>query len=214
MKNFKIFFILILFSQLSFAQNRIVYGTVMDSLGLPIPGANILIEGTKTDVQSDFEGRFSIKVNSDQFLIFTYMGFFRQRVSAAKNYIEVIMQMDHSHENECIVPPIPVKREKFRNAITTISAEDLKNSNDPKYNFTRDYYSPLIFILDYGLKKPDYEFQLKYKISYAPIQDRSPEYVKAYNKLTFKHLKNKYKKSWQSEIRKDAIGLNEFLGID
>ena len=38
----------------------------------------------------------------------------------------------------------------------------------------------------------------------------SIEYVKTYNKLTFKYLKKKYNKVWQSEIKKDAIGLNEF----
>ena len=33
------------------------------------------------------------------------------------------------------------------------------------------------------------------------------DYLKKYNKLTFKHLKKRYKKSWLLEIRKDAVGL-------
>lgn len=215
MKNLKIFFILILFSQLSFSQNRIVYGSVIDSTGLPIPGVNILLEGTKTNAQSDFDGCFSIKANPDQFLIFTHLVYFSQKISAAKTDIEVILKMDHSHDNDCIIPYMPpIKKEKVLNAITTVTAEDLKNSNDPKYNFKIDSNSPLIFVSDYTLKKPDYEFQLKYKVTYAPIQNHTPEYVKTYNKLTFKYLKKKYKKTWQSEIRKDAIGLNDFLNID
>ncbi|WP_193845475.1 carboxypeptidase-like regulatory domain-containing protein [Flavobacterium hungaricum] len=211
MKNFKILFILILFSQLALAQNRIVYGIVSDSIGLPIPGANILVEGTKNNTQTDFDGCFSIKANSDQLLVFTYMGYFAKKVIASKSDIEVILQINNERIYGCI-PPLPVKKTKFRNAITTIAPKDLKNANNPKHNFKNDYNNnPLIFVSDYNLKKIDYDFQIKYKISYSPIQDRNIEYATTYNKLTFKYLKKKYKKTWQSEIRKDAIGLNEFL---
>lgn len=212
MKNLKLFFILILFSQLCFAQNRIVHGVVRDSTGLPVPGANILVEGTRTNTQSDWDGCFSIKANSDQFLVFSYVGYFTKKVIASKNEIEVVLQIDHSHDYDCIIPPNPIKKTKPRFAITTISPKDLKNANNPKYNFKKDYNNnPLIFVSDYTLKKADYDFQIKYKISYSPIQNYSLEYVKTYNKLSFKHLKKKYKKNWQYEIRKDAIGVNEFL---
>lgn len=212
MKILKLLFILILFSQLSFAQNRIVYGVVSDSTGLPIPGANILVEGTKTNAQTDWDGCFSIKADSDQFLVFTSLGFFSQRIIASKNDIKVILQIDHSHDYDCIIPPSPIRKVKPRFAIATISPEDLKNANNPKYNFKNDYNgNPLIFVSDYTLKKADYEFQMKYKISYSPIQGRNIEYATTYNKLIFKYLKKKYKKSWQSEIRRDAIGLNDFL---
>ncbi|WP_291143632.1 carboxypeptidase-like regulatory domain-containing protein [Flavobacterium sp. UBA7680] len=126
MNKIKILFILILFSQFSFSQSRIIYGSVFDDTGYPLPGANIVIEGTKTYTQTDFDGCFSIKVNSDQFLVFTYMGFISQRLSASKNDIDVILQTDHSVKNDCIIPSLPVKKEKFRGAITRISAEEIK----------------------------------------------------------------------------------------
>ncbi|OXA85701.1 FEKKY domain-containing protein [Flavobacterium hercynium] len=212
MKKLKLFFILILFSQLSVAQNRIVYGVVRDSTGLPVPGANVLVEGTKTSSQTDWDGYFSIKANSNQFLVFTSLGHYSKRVNTSLNDIEVILQIDHSHDDDCIIPPLPIKKVKPCFASTTISAKDLKNANNPKYNFKNDCNSnPLIFVSDYTLKKADYEFQIKYKISYSPIQDRNIEYATTYNKLTFKYLKKKYKKTWQSEIRRDVIGLNEFL---
>jgi hypothetical protein len=216
MNNFKIFFVLILFSQLSLAQDRIVSGVVNDSTGVPLPGVQILIEGTQKSAQTNFDGHYSIKVNSDQFLVFSYIGMNRQRISASKNEIDVILQIDHSTMLSDLIPPNPVSRNKKKEslyyAIKTISAEDIKNASDPKYNFKQDYNnSPLIFVSDYTLKKTDYEFEIKYKIRYSPIRDYNIEYVKAYNNLTFKYLKRKYKKTWQSEIRKDAIGLNDFL---
>jgi|GEM_PF-4009410 hypothetical protein len=49
--------------QLTFAQEKTISGTVADDLGLPLPGVNIIIKGTKTGTQSDFDGNYSIKVD-------------------------------------------------------------------------------------------------------------------------------------------------------
>ncbi len=125
MKKIKILFILILFSQFSFSQSRIIYGSVFDDTGYPLPGASIAIEGTKIYTQTDFDGCFSIKVNPDQFLVFTYLGFISQRISASKNDVDVILQAGNSLEKNSEIPSLPVKKEKFRNAILHISAEEI-----------------------------------------------------------------------------------------
>ncbi|MRX69807.1 CarboxypepD_reg-like domain-containing protein [Flavobacterium resistens] len=213
MKNLTIILILLLFSQLSFSQDRIVLGVVTDSTGLPIPGTTISIEGTKKYTQTDFNGWYSINVKPDQFLIFTLVGMKPKRVSAAQDKINVVLQIDPVELKNMMGPVFTTqKKRSFLNAVKTLSAEEIKNNNDPKYNFKKDYDDKLlIFISDYTLKKADLEFQIKYKISYCSILNYSVEYAKVYNKLTFKYLKKKYKKTWQSEIKKDAIGLDAFL---
>lgn len=215
MNNLKIYFILILLSQLSFAQDRIVSGVVTDSTGVSLSGANISIEGKKhINTTTDFNGNYSIKANSNDFIVFTYVGMIPLKTIANQNKIDVILQNDPTDLRTVIEPDVIKRAKKNKDlyyATTTLSAKDIQDSNDPEFNFKKDAYSPLIFVSNYALKKPDFEFQIKYKISYAPIRDYSPEYVRAYNMLTFKHLKKKYKKAWQSEIRKDAIGLDDFL---
>lgn len=128
MKNLNIFFTLILFSQLSFAQDRIVRGVVNDSTGLPIPGVHILIEGTKKYTETNFDGNYAIKINSGQFLVFSYVGMNPRRISADQNEIDVILQMTSTIYD--LVPPDAVTRNKksLYNAITRISAEDVKNA--------------------------------------------------------------------------------------
>jgi TonB-linked SusC/RagA family outer membrane protein len=59
--------------QFSFAQEKTVSGVVSDASG-PIPGANVLVKGTKNGVQTDFDGKFSIKANAGQTLIFSFVG--------------------------------------------------------------------------------------------------------------------------------------------
>lgn len=72
--------LLALIVQLSFAQQKTITGTVSDDDGLPLPGANILIKGTSTGTQSDFDGNYSITASVGQTLVFSYVGFDSQEI--------------------------------------------------------------------------------------------------------------------------------------
>ncbi|MEQ8419798.1 MAG: carboxypeptidase-like regulatory domain-containing protein, partial [Arenibacter algicola] len=65
---------LALIVQLSFAQEKTISGTVTDQDGLPLPGVNILVEGTTTGTQTDFDGLYSIDASVGQVLVFSYIG--------------------------------------------------------------------------------------------------------------------------------------------
>ena len=59
--KFKLLIIIFLTSILSsFAQNTIE-GVVNDVKGLPLPGVDVIIKGTKNGVLTDFDGVFKIK---------------------------------------------------------------------------------------------------------------------------------------------------------
>ncbi len=53
--------------QTSFAQTT-VSGTVSEENG-PLPGANVIIKGTTTGTQTDFDGNYSINANRRMFCI-------------------------------------------------------------------------------------------------------------------------------------------------
>ncbi|MFH4963615.1 TonB-dependent receptor [Gaetbulibacter sp. M235] len=57
-------FLMLFLCSISYAQTTIS-GTVVDDSGQPIPGANILVIGTSTGTITDFDGGFTIKVNSN-----------------------------------------------------------------------------------------------------------------------------------------------------
>ena len=66
--------IMVFFVQISFAQDRVVTGVVSDNSGLPLPGVNVLVKGSKTGIQTDMDGKFAIKATSSQTLVFSFIG--------------------------------------------------------------------------------------------------------------------------------------------
>ena len=65
-----------------FSQGTIT-GTVVDSdLGDPLPGANVLVQGTTNGVATDFDGNFSIEVSqSSGTLVVSYIGFVTKKIN-------------------------------------------------------------------------------------------------------------------------------------
>src|SRR5680860_961681 len=64
---------LLLFSTSVYAQETEILGTVVDVEGIPLPGASIVIKGTTTGTQTDFDGNYSIEANTDDILMFRYI---------------------------------------------------------------------------------------------------------------------------------------------
>jgi TonB-linked SusC/RagA family outer membrane protein len=95
---------LVLLVQITFAQTNTVTGTVADPDGLPLPGVNILIKGESSGTQTDFDGNYSIEAESDQTLVFTYVGFKTQeRRVGTKTEINMSLQVDSSELDEVVV---------------------------------------------------------------------------------------------------------------
>ncbi|MFT6049932.1 SusC/RagA family TonB-linked outer membrane protein [Patiriisocius sp. Uisw_047] len=118
-------------ASIGLAQEKTVTGLVQDSGGLPLPGVNILVKGTSTGTQSDFDGNYTIKSAVGQTLIFSYIGFLSQEfaVTAATNSITVSLNEDAAQLDEVIVTALGIKKEKkaLGYAVTALSSEDLEN---------------------------------------------------------------------------------------
>ncbi|WP_203293755.1 SusC/RagA family TonB-linked outer membrane protein [Luteirhabdus pelagi] len=114
--------------QLSFAQQKTITGTVTDDSGLPLPGANIIVKGTSTGTQSDFDGNYSITANTGQTLVYSYIGFTSQEFAVgADNTINVSLQPGSALE-EVVVTAFGIRRS--RNEITgnvvTVDSETIE----------------------------------------------------------------------------------------
>ena len=66
--------LLALVVQVSFAQEKTVSGTVSDKDG-SLPGVSVLIKGTTKGTDTDFDGKYSIKANVGDVLVFSYLGY-------------------------------------------------------------------------------------------------------------------------------------------
>ena len=64
-----------LFAIVGFAQQRTVTGTVVSAEdGLPVIGASVHVKGTSQGATTDLDGKYSIKVNENASLTFSYVG--------------------------------------------------------------------------------------------------------------------------------------------
>ena len=99
--------------QFTFAQEKTISGTVSDNAGIPLPGVNIIVKGTTTGTQTDFDGNYSINASVGEVLTYSYLGFVtvEQTVGTA-NTINVTMQEDAQVLDEVIVTAMGIKRQK------------------------------------------------------------------------------------------------------
>ena len=104
--------ILALVVQISFAQGQTVTGTVTDSDGLPLPGVNVVIKGTTTGAQTDFDGHYSIPAVKGDVLVFSFVGLKTAEYTVGNsNTIAVTMKPDSAQLDEVVVTALGIKRE-------------------------------------------------------------------------------------------------------
>ncbi|MFD1015618.1 SusC/RagA family TonB-linked outer membrane protein [Winogradskyella rapida] len=99
--------------QVTFAQERTVSGTVTDPSGLPLPGVNIVVKGTSNGTQSDFDGNYSISVNTGDVLVFSYVGLKPEEITVGtSNVINATLTEDTAALDEVVITALGIKREK------------------------------------------------------------------------------------------------------
>lgn len=129
-----IVFILLCFVQIGFAQERTVTGTVTDANGLPLPGVSIVIKGTSTGTQSDFDGKYSIKASTNQVLVFSFIGTKKQEITITSDVINVNMLDDVQQMDEVVVIGYGVqKRKDVTGAISSISGSAIQGLVTPSF---------------------------------------------------------------------------------
>lgn len=57
-----------------------VEGTVTDPNGMPLPGVNVIIQGTHIGTATNFNGQYTISANVGDVLVFSYVGYLGQEV--------------------------------------------------------------------------------------------------------------------------------------
>jgi hypothetical protein len=195
-----------LFAVLSLGQERTVFGTVIDKNNQPLTGAYIVVNNTTKGVYTDFNGNYSLKnVTPNDTLVFSFISFETQKIIADKDTINVQMQEDDRNFGREVVY-ITYKPKK-------LTAYNIKNVFEEEAKNNRFIIFISEFTIYSNFSEEDLKFQEKYNVIYSSTNNYNvkTKYLKKYNKLTFKHLNKKYNKSWKSEIRKDAIGIDDFL---
>ncbi|EMY82079.1 TonB-dependent outer membrane receptor protein, RagA/SusC family [Psychroflexus gondwanensis ACAM 44] len=135
--NWIFLFLFALISHVGFAQSQEVTGTVVDNSGLPLPGVNVIEDGTSNGTQTDFDGNFSIEVGQGAVLVFSYLGLKEQKVTVgSQSSIKVTLKDDTGQLDEVVITALGIKREKKSLGYATQELDGDEVSDVATQNFT------------------------------------------------------------------------------
>ncbi|GIZ09716.1 SusC/RagA family TonB-linked outer membrane protein [Flavobacterium sp. UMI-01] len=111
----------------------IVEGTVTDDQGLPLIGATVVQQGTSKGTNTDFDGKFSLRVDLNSNIEISYVGFKTvviTKVNKAKGQLKIKMEVDAANLNEVVVVGFAKQTKKtLVGAVATIKGEALQQMN-------------------------------------------------------------------------------------
>ncbi len=81
-----------------------VSGKVMDEAGLPLPGVNVVEKGTTNGITTDTDGKFTLSVDENATLIFSFIGYVTQEVAVkGRSNFDVQLASDVTALEEVVV---------------------------------------------------------------------------------------------------------------
>jgi len=105
-----------------------ISGTVTDTNGSPIPGVSVVEKGTTNGTATDFDGNYSISVNSGATLEFSALGFAKKEIVVGQsNTVNVTMAEDAESLEEVVVTALGIKQEtrKLGYSVAKVEAEEV-----------------------------------------------------------------------------------------
>ncbi|QXP51329.1 TonB-dependent receptor [Cellulophaga sp. HaHa_2_1] len=119
----------LLFQSLLYSQtSTAVSGTVTDSDNIPLPGASVVLKGTATGTQTDFDGNFTLdNVSADGVLVISFIGYTSTEVAVNnQTTLSISLQEDAQALDEIVVVGYGTqKKSDLTGSITTVSSEDI-----------------------------------------------------------------------------------------
>jgi len=107
-------------------QQKIITGRVIDVVGSPLPGVNVIEKGTTNGALTDPNGKFTINVVSvNSVLSFSFVGFATKEVTVgSQSTIEVTLTESVSYLDEVVVVGYSTQtRKSLTGAVSTVNAE-------------------------------------------------------------------------------------------
>lgn len=132
MKNWqKLFalFVIFMFTYSMVSAQVQINGKVNDKDGSPLPGVNVVIEGTTIGTVTDIDGLFSLRAEVGQNLMIRFIGMKTQilKIENADTFLDVTLLDEATQLGEMVVVGYGTqKKQSIVGAIGTAKAEDIK----------------------------------------------------------------------------------------
>lgn len=107
-------------------QDNKITGTVLDPIGMPVIGANIMIKGTTNGTITDMDGKFSLDVPKGAILVVTYVGYANQELQVgSQKTLSITLKEDSEALDELVVVGYSTqKKVNLTGSVSTVSFND------------------------------------------------------------------------------------------
>jgi TonB-linked SusC/RagA family outer membrane protein len=118
----------LLISAMGFSQTVEISGTVLDAtLGIPLPGVNVVVRNSSQGTTTDFDGKFTLTaIPSGTTIEFTYIGYsiFEYKASASQTNLSISLEENTNSLDEVVI--IGYGSQKKREVTGAVSVVDSK----------------------------------------------------------------------------------------
>ena len=159
------------------AQERTVTGTVTSQEEGPLPGVNIIIQGTMKGAVTDANGNYSITVpGPDAVLVFSSVGYQTQTIPVGnKTKIDVVMQMEVTSLSSVVVTAYATQQKKdITGSVGVVSAEDITQM--PQGNVTQQMQGRVSGVVVTQDPRPGHAAKVRIR-GFGSFQNNNPLYI-------------------------------------
>ena len=127
MKHYLLALLSFFMAMSAFAQKTTVSGFVLDQNKEPLIGVSVMEKGTTNGVVTDFDGKYTIQVEPNSTLVFSYVGYTKREVAVNnQTTIDVNMIEDQALIDEVVVVGYGVQKKSSMTAsVSTVSAKEI-----------------------------------------------------------------------------------------
>jgi len=114
----------------SFAQQKLVSGSVVNEKGAPMQGVSVMIKGTQTGTVTNTQGNFTLNVDDDNsVLVVSNTGFAPQEIPVVRNQpLKIVLAPEYSSLNDVVVVGYNTQRRgDLTGSVASVKAKDLVN---------------------------------------------------------------------------------------
>jgi len=160
------------------AQKRTVTGSVLSDDGSTLPGVSVLEKGTSNGAVTDADGNYSISVNENATLVFSFIGMKPQEVAVNnQTVINITLETDITQLSEVVVVGYGTqKKSDITGSIVSVTGDDLKKM--PVASVSETLTGRMAGVQVTTTEgSPDAEIRIRVRGGTSISQDNSPLYI-------------------------------------
>ena len=133
LKTFRIALMLVFSLLVANVSAQTVSGNVVDETGEPVIGATVTEKGTKNATVTDFDGNFTIKLESGKVITISYIGMQSQDVNVAgKSSVNIVLKEDATTLQDIVVVGYgTMKKQDLTGSVSSVNTEQLNAKGAP-----------------------------------------------------------------------------------